>query len=181
MSGLIGQVLLWAGFLSGALATVFQVKNSTDEWSTINWPWFIGSIVVGAVGIALYRSSKSEQSGSDEKVQADFESLQPALIRLSASVDRLRKDLDGLAPTEITKRIDDEFADDFRIFVESRESMVAKLGMAEYANVMTQFAAAERAVNRAWSAGADGYVDEVDRCLDRASVLMGNATELLKS
>jgi len=181
MSGklIIGQILLWAGFLSGAFATVYQIKAEPNEWNTINWPWFIASIVVGVVGIAIFRTGKKASTTQFEKTQADYATLGPTIGRLSQSVANIRKDLPKLAPSEITKRIDDTCAEDFNTFVEARESIIGEKGMPEYANVMTQFAAAERAVNRAWSAGADGYLDEVESCLDRAGVLLENARNLL--
>lgn len=179
MNAVIGQVLLWAGFLSGALATVYRVKNSENEWWTIHWPWFIGSVVCGVIGIVMYRASRQSVDREDEKVQADFGTLKPALAELLTGISSLRKELDELAPSEIIARIDSEFAEPFRVFADARESMIAEKGLAEFANVMTQFAAAERAVNRAWSAGADGYVDEVASCLERAEVLINNAHEML--
>ena len=38
-----------------------------------------------------------------------------------------------------------------------------------YGEVMTDFAAAERYLNRVWSASADGYIDEVNEYLEKAS------------
>ena len=180
VSSLVGQVLLWAGFLSGALASVFEVKNKSDEWATINWSWFIASIIIGAIGIAVYRASRRSTAAKEEKLQSDFDCLRPALEQITVGIASLRKNLDELAPTQITKTIDDELVDEFRKFADARESIIEKQGMAEYANITTQFAAGERAVNRAWSAGADGYVDEVASCLDRASVLIDNALKMLK-
>ena len=164
---------------SGALASVFQVKSIPNEWDTINWPWFIASIVVGVIGIAIFRAGRKSSSNQVEKIQAEFKTLRPTIDRLANSVANLRKDLPNLAPTQITAQIDSTCADDFGAFVEARESIIGEKGLPEYANIMTQFAAAERAVNRAWSAGADGYVDEVESCLERASLLLENAKELL--
>lgn len=176
---IIGQVMLWAGFLSGAFASVYQVKAEPNEWATINWPWFIGSVVVGVIGIVVFRSGRKASTTQVEKTQAEYATLRPAIERLSDSVAKIKQDLSELAPSQITNRIDDDCADDINIFVESRESIVGEKGMAEYANVMTQFAAAERAINRAWSSGADGYVDEADSCLERAGVLLENVKNLI--
>ena len=181
MSGklIIGQILLWTGFLSGAFATVYRIKAQPDEWATINWTWFIGSIVVGVVGIAVFRLGRRVSSTQFEKNQADFATLSPAIDRLRQSVAAIKNELSTLAPSDITKRIDDTCAEDFNTFAEARESIIEEKGMAQYANVMTQFAAAERAVNRAWSAGADGYLDEVESCLERAGILLENTRNLL--
>jgi hypothetical protein len=44
---------------------------------------------------------------------------------------------------------------------------------------MTEFAAGERAVNRSWSAAADGYVDEVAVCLEKAELFFRNVETAL--
>ncbi len=46
--------------------------------------------------------------------------------------------------------------------------MVPVFGMQNYADVMSNFAAGERYINRVWSASTDGYVDEVNLYLGRA-------------
>ncbi|MFK7769282.1 MAG: hypothetical protein AB8B55_18820 [Mariniblastus sp.] len=176
---IVGQVLLWAGFLSGSLASVFQIKSVPNEWSTINWPWFIASIVIGAIGIAIFRAGRKSSADQGEKIQAEYKTLKPTIERLAKSVANLKHDLPNLAPTQITAQIDSTCAEDFNAFVEARESIIGEKGLPEYANVMTEFAAAERAVNRAWSAGADGYVDEVESCLTRAGNLLENAKAML--
>ena len=51
--------------------------------------------------------------------------------------------------------------------------------MKVYADVMTEFASAERLVNRTWSAAADGYVDEVATSLQLAGRHLARAKELL--
>jgi len=53
-----------------------------------------------------------------------------------------------------------------------------RFGLPAYAGIMTEFATAERSINRAWSASADGYIDEVWLSLDRAQRRMHRAKEL---
>ena len=50
-------------------------------------------------------------------------------------------------------------------FVEARSPLIAQLGLAGFAEVMDRWAAAERQINRAWSAAADGVYEEVVDCL----------------
>lgn len=181
MTGLktIGQILLWGGFLSGALASVMQIKAEPNAWATINWPWFIASVGVGVAGIVIFRIGRRSSTSEIEKAHSDFATLGPALDRISSAVSKLQIDLPHLAPSEIPKQIDATCVDDLNLFAEGRESIITKKSMADYAAVMTEFAAAERTINRAWSAGADGYLDEVESCLQRASSLLENARALL--
>jgi hypothetical protein len=51
--------------------------------------------------------------------------------------------------------------------------------MTVYADVMTEFAAAERYINRTWSAAADGYIDEVNASITRANQHLANARKML--
>ncbi len=46
--------------------------------------------------------------------------------------------------------------------------MIHVFGIQNYADVMSNFAAGERYINRVWSASTDGYVDEVRMYLERA-------------
>ena len=78
---------------------------------------------------------------------------------------------------EIKDRIDEQLAPELASFADAREAMIPSFGMQGYADVMTRFAGAERMINRAWSASADGYIDEVWKCLERASALLDEAGE----
>ncbi len=64
-------------------------------------------------------------------------------------------------------------------FADSRQALVKRFGLEVYADVMTEFASAERYVNRSWSAAADGYVDEVAASLARANKHLQNTKMLM--
>jgi hypothetical protein len=64
-------------------------------------------------------------------------------------------------------RIDELFIDDIDKFVDARESIAHRYGLAAYGEVMGSFAAGERYLNRVWSASADGYIDEVNAYLEK--------------
>ena len=56
--------------------------------------------------------------------------------------------------------------------------MIPAFGMTAYAEVMSRFAAGERLLNRAWSASADGYLDEVVQSLAAGNAHLQAAREL---
>jgi hypothetical protein len=64
-------------------------------------------------------------------------------------------------------------------FVEARPLLVARLGLGGYAELMDRYAAAERQINRAWSAAADGVPEEAVSCLDQAAGLLDEAAARL--
>ncbi len=70
------------------------------------------------------------------------------------------------------QRIDDDCMEPINDFVEAREAIIHQRGLATYAKLMDNFALGERALNRAWCAAADGYIDELYSCLERAQLSM---------
>lgn len=204
----IGQFLLWGGFISGSLATVFNSSKKGVEyvtgltpqyatehgfelsdlsavvipeegWHLIPWTWYLASVAVCVAGIVLLRMGKSTDGQKSEKTEANLMEIQDSLGRLIENAAQLRKETETLAPSQIIKRIDDEMADDFRLFEDGRNSITAEYGLDVFADVMTQFAAGERAINRAWSASADGYVDEAATCIERGQQMLEEAKSLL--
>jgi hypothetical protein len=90
------------------------------------------------------------------------------LPRLRARLQLWQTDVGRLPVHEVHRRIDERLSDDLARFAELRESLIDAFGLADLAAVMTEFALAERTINRIWSASADGYIDEVDTRLERA-------------
>jgi len=159
---------MWAGFLSGSLATVFKLEIADDKWSTINWTWYGVSFAVGVFGIVLLRMGKVSAAGQSEKSQSQLKQIKANLADLIINVEAFNKQISKMQPAEMIAYIDDELADDLREFADGRDSITTEHGLDVFAEVMTQFAAGERAINRAWCAAADGYVDEAATCVDRS-------------
>lgn len=205
---LLGQLLLWIGFLSGSLATVYNapakgvefVKGLTPEskevagfdlpdlsaidvpedgWSLIPWLWYGISAVACLAGAVILLSGKLAKGEKNQASAASLTEITKCLNRLIANVGHLAKEIDDLPPSKIVHRVDHVLADDLRDFAEGRESITVEYGLNVFADVMSQFAAGERAVNRAWSASADGYVDEAATCIRRAEAMFEGAKQLL--
>ena len=83
-----------------------------------------------------------------------------------------------IATYEAHFSIDRPFRQDLFAFADARESMQHAFGIQAYADIMSAFAAGERYLNRVWSASADGYVDEVNAYLHKASEQFSEALEL---
>ncbi|MGI9519377.1 MAG: PDZ domain-containing protein [Pirellulaceae bacterium] len=260
MKSKIGQILLWAGFLSGSLATVFSTAvysrlgvdvtneeagptvSSVDEesaawqaglrqgdvvvslaekptssadavskalgsigdetvpiifsrngeqktaniktgnpWKTINWLWYGLSAAVCIGGIFLIRSGKKASAGQSEKTEASLKQIKAHLGDLVNNTETLHQNLREYSPREILTYIDETLHDDFREFAEGRDSITAEHGLEVFADVMTNFAAGERAINRAWSAAADGYIEEVAVCVDRGLAMLKVAQKTLNA
>ncbi len=262
MNSLIGQILLWMGFLSGALASVFATANyarlgvtvtqakdhrviierveqtstayqsglrSKDEllafndeviesasafgkimggfdsatpakfavrrggevqtievpvkstWSTINWTWYLISAGICLLGIGFLHAGRKPNAHHAERLSANLEQIKSNLADLVVNTQRLQHDIKGLQPGQILAYIEGQLHDDLRDFADGRDSITAEHGLELFARVMTQFASGERAINRAWSASADGYVEEAASCVDHALTMFQSAEKLLQS
>lgn len=174
----LGHLLLWLGFLAAAFCSVLRLEQSTDKWSTIPWFAYVLSMAVGVVGIALLRAAKRADHTDEEKTEAEYSIVRSSLETVVTIVERMRLG-NHQSLGDVVRCIDDECVLPLANFAESRQALVKRFGMSTYAEVMTEFASAERYINRSWSAAADGYVDEVKKSLDRASAHLRKATELL--
>ena len=263
MNSIIGQILLWVGFLSGALATVFAtgdyarlgitvadnldntkviVSNvaeksnahtggirTNDElvsfngepvetadgfgkmlgsfesespakivlirgeeeksmnvpvkssWATVNWIWYFISAAIGISGIAFVRAGKKSAAGQGEKTEASLKQIKAHLADLVNNTEKLNNEIKNFKPRQILNYIENQLQDDMRGFADGRDSITAEHGLQVFAEVMTQFAAGERAINRAWSASADGYIEEAATCVQRGLEMLKTAQKILQA
>jgi hypothetical protein len=161
------------GFLAGSLAAVL---NEAD----VQWHWFIAAMAVGAVGLALVRLTEKRQSQSAQRVTFNMESVEASLDRIVNNITQLDAEKHTINAYDVRLRIDELFIDDLNAFVQARESIAHVHGLGAYAQVMSDFAAAERYLNRVWSASADGYVDEVNTYLTRSQNQFVEALEKVR-
>lgn len=170
---IIGQILMWSGFLGGAFCAVLRTgppegAAAGSGWSTIPWGWYLLSVGVGVVGVIFLRLAAAKEKQDDGTTEFEYSTVQQSLEDVSAVVARLCSQTVS-DPRMIVMAIDDECVEPLASFANSRQALVKRFGMTIYADAMTEFASAERFLNRAWSAAADGYVDEVEACLNRAN------------
>jgi len=169
-----GIIMMWVGFLSAAFFAMRQL-------GTVEWVPFGLCAAIGVVGVVLIRRSANAGATDTVKVSADLATLES---RLASVNERLGVMIEGKASIDVydvRHKIDDELAVALEEFAEARESMVHGLGMETYAAVMDRFARGERFVNRAWSASADGYIDEVWNSLDTAIENLRMADDTLRA
>lgn len=175
---LLGHILLWLGFFIGAFYMVASLENKNDPWATINWVWYLGALLIGSVGVVLLQITSRIIGTKAHELEADLKDLNISLAKLVDSVSRMNADFDNISVFSVHERIDADLAVEFGRFADARKAMIHRFGLATYAAIMTEFANGERAVNRAWSASADGYIDEVRLSLDRAQRRLSKAKQL---
>ncbi|MBN2030281.1 hypothetical protein JW824_08560 [bacterium] len=169
----IGYLMISFGFLAGALIAVL------DE-QTVQWDYFIAAVVLGIVGILLVRTHKKRLSQTEDKLTSNIKSIELSLNRIVENMKKLNEEKGSIHPGDIRHRIDQLFPEDLGTFVNARESISHLYGLQAYTDVMSDFAAGERYLNRVWSASADGYIDEVFAYLEKAQIQFSEAYEKLK-
>lgn len=156
----IGYVLLTVGFLAAAYATALDVQ-------AVRWELFVVAAVAAALGVALLKRHAGARARSKEVLDLNR-------IELTESLDNVIRDLRELQTgtprtgEPLRDWIDHRLRPDLRRFADARESMVHLFGLQSYADIMSNFAAGERYINRVWSASADGYEAEALQYLDKA-------------
>jgi hypothetical protein len=176
-----GHLLLWVGFLTGAFIAVRSTEDPVNPWATLSWPAYGLALLTAIAGVFLLRSTQRRARLSSAQHADDVEQMEAALKRILRQL-RVWQTSDGQLPVhEVHVQIDERLASDLGLFSDLRESLIDAFGLEEYARIMTEFALAERTINRIWSASADGYVDEVDQCLDRSTQHLESAIARLQA
>ncbi len=174
-----GHLLLWMGFLVGAFVSVRSIEVKQASWSTISWPAYGTALFVAIVGVIILRTTKRPVTVDSQGEAGAIDELAAILTRLHSTLERWDKTSAKTPVYDFHGMIDEELADDLARFAEFREALIPEFGLDHYARIMTEFALAERTINRIWSASADGYVDEVQTCLTRASSHLSTARQRL--
>ncbi len=184
----IGFLLVTVGFVFAALATVVDqsaiksadsaiaadesaiegTDSTTADEGPVKWTWYIPALAVGVIGVVMVRTVDARQSKTEHHVAANIETVESSLERIATNLDKLNADKHSINTYDMRHKIDELFMDDLEQFVEARQSIVHRYGLAAYGEIMSSFAAGERYLNRVWSASADGYIDEVNEYLEKA-------------
>ena len=175
-----GHFFLWMGFLLAAFWSVCRLDEADNKWSTIPWLWYASSMAIGILGIGLLRRADRQVHADHTQTEAEYSVLKQSLSKLATTIGNLSSNRQHV-PSEVLRCIDDQCAPTFAEFADARQALIKRFGLQAYADVMTEFAAAERYVNRSWSAAADGYVDEIAKSLDKADQHLQNAQRLLSA
>ena len=149
------------GFVAAALASV------VDE-NAIKWLWYIPALVIGVAGVVAIRVDIARHSKTEHHVTSKIETIDSSLEKIVANINKLNADKHSIKTYDVRHRIDELFINDLELFVDARESIGHRYGLAAYGDVMSSFAAGERYLNRVWSASADGYIDEVNTYIEKA-------------
>ncbi len=169
----LGHLLMWAGFVASAFVATSRTGN-------VDWLAYSLTAAVGVVGVVLLRLKDRGGADSQQQAHETVEHLAGVLQQLAEKLSQLRAERETLDVYDVRHRIDGDLAANLRAFADQRETISKAYSLQLYAEVMNRFAAGERNINRAWSASADGYIDEVWVCLERAESLIAEGLQTLR-
>lgn len=182
--GLAAGTFLDEAALEPLLATGVQRVSVRvpKQWSFGRWgasAWFIGALLMMLAAVFLNRTSDDAPTagGAGAKGEA-YDDLKGLLgdVRdgASAAIERV----ESLSPEAASEELEG-LGEGVLTLVEQRQVLAKSLGVGPYAEFMGQFSAAERDLNRAWSAAVDGYPQESRESLTRAAAGFAAAHERL--
>jgi hypothetical protein len=157
----LGYFLVFVGFVAASLVSVTDVLQ-------VNWVHFIIFLIISIIGIFLIRHSEKKETMQAETLSRNMKAIEESLERIVDDVKLIRSEIDPDKPQEVRKRIDKRLPDYLETFIESRKTIAHVHGLQAYGHVMNYFAAAERYLNRVWSASTDGYIDEVTEYMEKS-------------
>ena len=154
-------VMICSSFLAGSFISVLDPR-------LVDWNYLVPVLAFGLAGLWIYRKAAHAQTRAGDLLAGNISTLESSLSNILANLEDLHARGDDLPVYEARFEIDRLFREDLNNFAEARESMIHVFGIQNYADVMSNFAAGERYINRVWSASTDGYVDEVRNYIERA-------------
>lgn len=165
----LGLVAIVIGSLGGSLVSVMDPD-------TIPWTLYAVFLAVGVVGVAMTQLARRQDATDETLTTAKLKDVVESLEAVAEKVGVLESTWSDQEPPpegrlgvyDLPDAIDERLPSDLARFVDAREAIAHVHGTQAYADIMGDFAAGERYLNRVWSAAAEGYVDEVRAYLTRA-------------
>jgi len=168
----VGYVMLIGGFLAAAYFTALDVQ-------TTDWSYFVPSALILLTGIYILKKQARGEAQSEHVLKANKSELDESLGGIVAGLEVLNSRVETIATASLRDEVDSALRDDLRRFADARESMIHLYGIQAYADIMSDFAAGERYVNRVWSASADDYRNEATTYLKTALAQFRDAQKRL--
>lgn len=151
------------------------------KWSMNRWgaaPWFGAAIAMMLAAVFLNRSGGGAEGAKEATENSAYAELKGLLGEVGGGAAALVERIEQLSPEGGAAEIE-TCGEGVLTLVEQRQVLAQALGAGPYAEFMGQFSAAERDLNRAWSAAVDGYPQEARESLERAAAGFDGALQRL--
>jgi len=153
-----------------------------NQWFSVGGMGWMGGIVLIVAGALLARSGEKASRQASAAQGAGAVSFPDHVAQLQAVVDRVliqtqstASDPIALAPLRAT--LDEARLTLVEPVVDARLPWMARHGVEAFAMYFSPFSAAERQMNRAWSALTDGHVPAAIEALQAAQLSLAGAAE----
>jgi hypothetical protein len=146
----IGFLLLIGGFLAAAYSTTLDTQMT-------DWYLFVPAAIAAIVGVLIIKRQARGEARSEHVLTANRTELRESLSNITRDLEQIGSESAVLSAVQLRDAIDEKLRNDLRRFADARESLIHLYGLQAYADIMSDFAAGERYVNRVWSAAADEY------------------------
>lgn len=168
-----GLILTTFGIILGCLACTLDPHH-------IRWGMFSVGIFFGLAGVVLLRTGE-RRAQSTEHSDKNLAELETSLQKIVSDLEALNSKKTEINVYDFTGEIDRTFPDTIETFVNGRKRIAFAFGVQSYAEVMTDFAAGERYLNRVWSASVDGYQTEARTFIEKSLEQFKQSLETLRS
>ena len=159
------------------------IKQRTVElpkrWTTVPWLWYGLAFAVGVAGVVLLRMESKASESDTVSVESEMATISSSIQVLKSNLGDLKEQLPTMEPRDVVHFIESECSPAYADFADARNGIRHKYGLQTFADIMTQFSSGERMTNRAWSAAADGYMEEVKNCIELACTYINNTSQMI--
>lgn len=170
----LGYLLLIGGFLVAAYSTALNTQLT-------DWNLFAPAAIAAIAGVVIIKRQARGEARAEHVLTANRAELRESLSNIVRDLERINGQSESLSTAALRAAIDDKLRNDLRRFADARESLIHLYGLQAYADIMSDFAAGERYVNRVWSAAADDFDAEAWTYVDRALGRFRAATARLEA
>jgi hypothetical protein len=170
----LGFLLLIGGFLVAAYSTALDTES-------VDWMMYVVAALVAITGVFLVKRHERGTAKSATVLSANRAELSDSLEKIVSNLEDMTGGEETIATDLLRDAIDARLRDDLRRFADARETLIHLFGLQTYANLMSNFAAGERYINRVWSASADGYDAEARTYLVKAATRFREAQAQLQA
>ncbi len=170
----VGYLLLIGGFLMAAYSTALDTQLT-------NWTYFIPAAISAIAGVLIIKRQDRGEARAEHVLTANRAELQESLSNIIRDLEQIKGDSQSMSAIELRDAIDEKLRNDLRRFADARESLIHLYSLQVYADIMSDFAAGERYVNRVWSAAADDYDAEAWTYVGKALTRFREATGRLEA
>ena len=138
-----------------------------SEWPT-TVPLFMVGCVISVVGLILWRRGLADSSAATLKAAGGKPDAVALLTSLLEPARAFAAKCRTLELDSLNAGVDELLESYILPFAEVRQTIIQRFGMEEGAEVLVTMAYGERMLNRAWSASADGHIQEARACIPEA-------------